>query len=164
MARYFYSEIASRPLKVGDKQFKFDPTGIIGGKLTGVLALEDGADIAAVELAVRMRVGVIEISKEDYDAQQAQKKRVLISQPSSTSNSDPLPTLPLSMQQQTGHVRHAQSEEPEPSEIPSEELDPEQLITLGGVASPEAFVAEDQRSGSHPQKRKGASRVANVAA
>lgn len=67
--RYFQTSNASRPYRVGNDIFTFEPAFQVGGNWHGVLAVEESA---ASSLAAGKFPQVKEISAEEYDA--AKKK------------------------------------------------------------------------------------------
>ena len=61
--RYFMTEIAARPVAMGDETVQWEQLGIFAGMLLGVLATEDDPTAAAILAAP----GAKEIDKAEYE-------------------------------------------------------------------------------------------------
>lgn len=84
--RYFITTVADRPVRVGGREFHFEPVALRGGSWLGVLAVEE--DSAANTLASGENPSVGEISKEKYDDE---KKKLASSTATSTGFPTPQP-------------------------------------------------------------------------
>lgn len=145
-AKFYYSDMASRPLVIDGHEYKFDPAGIIAGRMTGSLAVENPDDIARLDRAVANRAGVREIPRSDYDILQAKKKAIPISASSSNLSRQPPIVVPppLSMQGKTAVESAAGAGKPRSEEKPSM-LEPEKVIVLDRVNPPQLSVPNSER-------------------
>lgn len=157
MPRYFYSELARTPIVAGHVNIVFQKTGIIGSNVVGVYAADNRDELAVLAGAVSQRAGVIEISKEDYDQQVAQKKTIPSSQLFSTSN--PVPQLathqPSRVAERAGAESVVSQEEQKSSDIKAGKVeDPRSVIKIDKV-NPPSLVSEAERVApvATPQKR-----------
>ncbi len=97
--RFFFGENANRPLKIAGAVYAFEIVGHTAGTAQGVLAVEDDkAESFAVDAA---RLGVVEITEEDYTRMRSKKKR-LVNQPAGAPQ--PLPPTALSAIKGAGGV------------------------------------------------------------
>jgi hypothetical protein len=156
MPRYFHSQLAARPLVTGGVTIHFDPIGIFGGCLYGITEVEEGPKLQVLASAASARkLGVTEISAEEYAALRLKKKAIQDSPMRSDSSLPPVsrgPTL-------TEKVGVAFAEKPVVEELSSRKiLTPEDCIVLGAVNSPEPFVSEGDRMA--PMKPKSRRRAA----
>lgn len=146
--RYFYSELAGRPLTGGGVTINFEKTCIIGSNICGIYATGDENELALLNGAVQQGMGVIETSQEDYEKQQAQKKTTQFSQPYLTSKAEPLQARPLPYQikERPGVESVANPEALKSSEIRAGKVEnTESVIKVDKVASP-SLVQEEQRT------------------
>jgi hypothetical protein len=146
--RYFYSEIATRPLEGGPVKIVFEKTGIIGSNICGIYAAADVNEIALLAGAVSQRAGVVEITKEEYDQQRAQKKTVHNSQHSLTLRpvSQVSPPAQMRVAEKQGAESAERAGQPSSSKLESVEVDdPMSVIKVDTVASP-GLVQESERT------------------
>lgn len=61
--RFYFSTNCSRPVVFDNREFKFVPMSILGGRISGVFDTEDETDIAILNRAVAGQMGVTEISE-----------------------------------------------------------------------------------------------------
>lgn len=138
-SRYFQSERANYSIPEAANA-KFDPVGIFGGRMLGILETADPVLSGILERATSH--GITELSMEDYNKLVAQKKTPHNSTPSPPSNPDPVPRGPA-LAAQVGVESAGVS--------PSAESFGDQLktlaecISIGPVNSPDAIVAESDR-------------------
>jgi hypothetical protein len=71
--RYYFGENAARPIIAAGRKFPFETTALVGGTVQGVVAVPD--DLNEVFMSVAQRFGVVEITKEAYDAVLLKKKQ-----------------------------------------------------------------------------------------
>jgi hypothetical protein len=127
MSKFYVYENASRRLRTGGFTFSFDVIEQFGGNWRGVLKLDDEASIAALsEIAVRL--GVKEISEEEYDGWLKKKLNSRLPSPDIIR----LPTSPLKV-----GVGHVVIKEPSGRTIPeaaitvSPKISSDEAITMG---------------------------------
>jgi hypothetical protein len=148
MPRYYYSELANRPISDGNVTVNFEKTAIIGSNIVGIYATDDPGELAVLNGAVQLRAGVMEISQQEYEEQLAQKKTTLNSLPSSVSKHVVMPvqSRPLPVAERSG-VESVVSAEPKLfEEIKTGTVeDPKSVIKVDNVASPD-FVKEEERT------------------
>jgi len=65
--RYFITTVADRPIRVGGREFKFDPVALRGGSWVGILAVAE--DATASFLASSAHPSVSEIDETAYEAE-----------------------------------------------------------------------------------------------
>lgn len=166
MPRYFYSELASRPIQGGVTVINFEKTCIIGSNICGIYATDDPNEIALLMGAISQRAGVVEISQADYAAHQAQKKTIQFSPPSLTLKAVPQVAPPTTsrLAEKSGVESAGNTEAQKSSEIKSGKVeDPKSVIKIDSVASP-GFVQEQERTAPVETKPKKANVKANARA
>jgi len=141
MPRYFHSEMANRPLISGATTVTFEPTGIFGGRLFGVVAVDEGPKLQLVLAAIAKKLGVSEITEGEYLKELERKKKIPSSTPSQAS-SQPAQRGPT-LSEVVGVVSAERPVVPESSS--TKILEPKDCVALGAVASPEPFIDEKDR-------------------
>lgn len=142
MPRYFYSEMASRPLVDGGVRIEFAPVGIYGGRLCGVLSTDDQKTIDILTKAIGRKMGVTEVTFDDFVKLEAQKKRTPDSPRRADSSLPPVSRGPTLAEK----VGVAFAEKPVVEELSSRSIVTEKdCIVIGAVNSPEPFVNEGDR-------------------
>lgn len=147
MPRYFYSELANRPLVGSNVNIVFQRTAIIGSNICGIYASDNRDELAVLDGAISQRAGVIEIGKDEYDQQVAQKKTTHNSLPSSTSNPEPKVAHqpPIQVTARAGVESAGKTEGLKSSEIKAGKVeDPRSVIKVDSVNSP-GLVQESER-------------------
>ncbi len=158
--RYFYSELASRPLTDGATTITFEKTAIVGSNICGIYAADSPAEVGLLEQAAHQRTGVIEISEEDYNAHKAQKKSTPSWQQSSTLRPvQQVQPQQLSTMAETQGVTSAEKTDKQQSSNPeSGRIDnPKSIVKLDKVNSP-AFVNDSERLAPVEAKSKASKR------
>lgn len=150
MARYFYTNSAARPLKFGPTTFKFSPVSVLAGRMAGVYEATDEAEINLLSNASQQKLGVSEITLEEYDRAKKKRPGTRSSSVSSLSRARPIqiPQLPTFSVAPKGGVASAAgttaSNSPQPTEVlPLPTVT--SLMKLGKVNSPSSLVAEGDR-------------------
>lgn len=143
MPRYFYSQLAARPLVSGGVTIMFDPIGIFGGCLHGITEAEDGPKLQVLAgAAAANKLGVTEISEAEHAELRLKKKATHVSPTRSDSSLPPVsrgPTL-------TDKIGVAFAAKPVAEELSSRSILTEKdCIVIGAVNSPEPFVNEGDR-------------------
>ena len=161
MPRYFQSELANRPLVLNGRTYTFD----LVSRNLGTFKAETDQQIADLASAVG-RLGVSEITPEDFEKLQAQKKTTPGSNPSGSLRSvrpvvqsaSRLPTTPIAERQGVAYAAN------DPKPEPKEEADTGKLpavadlIEVGPVASPSPVKDSERVGGSAKKSRAKASK------
>lgn len=149
MARYFYTNSAARPVKFGAVTFRFTPVSMTAGRMAGVYEATNEGEITLLTNAVHQRLGVSEITQEQFDHSKKKQLRTKPSKGSSLLESriHQPPVLPnLSVANKAGVASAAGSA---PSAAQAAEVLPlpkvTSLMKLGRVNSPNPMVAEGAR-------------------
>lgn len=162
--KWYFSDIG-RDITVGGRTYSFTPVGVIGGRMQGILEA-DGQAEADLDLAVQRRAGVVSIPKDEYDQLLGKADRMGSSRPSSPLSQPRAVEATVgrgpSLSTQKQGVTRAPSET-EGLASPSESRDalpePQDLIRIERVASPELIVKEEDRLATSPEatekKRRG---------
>lgn len=133
--RYFMTEIAARPVAMGDETVQWEQLGIFAGMLLGVLATEDDPTAAAILAAP----GAKEIDKSEYETL-TQKKTSDKSPDSKPSQPAPAVPPPFATLAEDGRVGHVQSAVPQPAQaepiLPGMKT-PSEYLRIQKVESPE---------------------------
>jgi hypothetical protein len=111
--RYFFTEQAAVPFVISGRTYNFTPTGVVSGRLVGVL--EATTDQVLADLLSVVGRGVVEIDVKDFEIE---KKKLSPStsagsSPSSNRAAAPSALQSVSLQAKTGVLRAA-GESPEP--------------------------------------------------
>jgi hypothetical protein len=164
MPRYFYSQLAQRPLVANGISFEFHKTGILGGNICGVYATQSPQEEEALALAVSQRLGVEEISAADYEQQMAQKKTTLTSSPYLTLRPvhQAAQGPSLSMAEDKQGVQSAENAAPKSSDKPKDVVPASEMDSLKAtepVSSPDVLIQDQNRL--EPVKSKGKGRGRN---
>lgn len=67
MAKYFFSTMVSRPMKLSGFTIKFEVCSVSGGRASGIYEATDPGEIAVLDDAVRGKRGVQELTPERYE-------------------------------------------------------------------------------------------------
>lgn len=133
--RYFMTEIAARPVVMGDEVVQWDQLGIFAGMLLGVLATEDNATAGAI-LATP---GAREIDQTEYEAltQKKTPDRSPVSKPSQPAPVVPPPFATLAEDGRVGHVQSVVPQQAQAEPILPGMKTPSEYLKIQRVESPE---------------------------
>lgn len=133
--RYFMTEIAARPVVMGDEAVQWDQLGIFAGMLLGVLATEDDATAGAI-LATP---GAREIDQTEYEAltQKKTPDRSPVSKPSQPAPVVPPPFATLAEDGRVGHVPSAVPQPVQAEPILPGMKTPSEYLKIQKVESPD---------------------------
>ena len=133
--RYFMTEIAARPVVMGDEAVQWDQLGIFAGMLLGVLATEDNATAGAI-LATP---GAREIDQTEYEAltQKKTPDRSPVSKPSQPAPVVPPPFATLAEDGRVGHVPSVVPQQAQAEPILPGMKTPSEYLRIQKVEPPE---------------------------
>ena len=133
--RYFMTEIAARPVVMGDEAVQWDQLGIFAGMLLGVLATEDNATAGAI-LATP---GAREIDQTEYEAltQKKTPDRSPVSKPSQPAPVVPPPFATLAEDGRVGHVQSVVPQQAQAEPILPGMKTPSEYLKIQKVESPD---------------------------
>ena len=133
--RYFMTEIAARPVVMGDEAVQWDQLGIFAGMLLGVLATEDDATAGAI-LATP---GAREIDQTEYEAltQKKTPDRSPVSKPSQPAPVVPPPFATLAEDGRVGHVQSVVPQQAQAEPILPGMKTPSEYLKIQKVESPD---------------------------
>lgn len=155
---YFLASSASRPIVLENREYKFVPLSILGGRISGVYDTDDETDVAILKRAVSRKVGIVEI--DETEAEKAKKKiktypgrSALLStgvlQRPRLANSKAGELLPMaSIEDRAGIVASGAPPKPErPAPRAAEATIPGiiSLARVGRVNPPQPFVQQGER-------------------
>ena len=155
MPRYLFTEFAESPVKANGKTYQFDKVSFSVGHWLGTLEVED-AEVPGL-LAVR---GVSEVSADDYEKLQAQKKTIPYSGRLNAWNNSSRPVVqqkgpPIPIAEKPGAVSAgANLPPPEPVAESKKFPDVKDVLKVEKVAPPQPIVEGDRRIGESKSKRK----------
>lgn len=92
MPKHYFTSLASRPMKLSGKDFRFAICSIAGGRASGVYEATDPAEIAILDAAVSGRRGVQEIGADEFETL---KKKASQTRQSVSSNGSKPPRVVL---------------------------------------------------------------------
>lgn len=152
--RYLFTEFAENPVAANGRTYQFEKVSWSVGHWLGTVEVDDGE--AAGLLAVR---GVSEISREDYDKLQAQKKTIPYSGKSPLLNHSPRPVVqqkgpPIPIAEKPGVASAGGNNPPAPKPADAKEFPAVgDVLKIAPVASPQPIVEGDRRVGDAPKRR-----------
>ena len=155
--RYFQHDNANQPVQVGGKQIQFEAVSHVAGKLLGVHAAE-GAEADQLAQLVSRRVGIIEISLDDYEKLRAQKKTTPFSNSLNSLRNSPRPVVqpgsgpqqPLEAKQGVVSAGGNLPPENEKPDLP----DVGDVLKVEPVAPPKPIVEGERRVGESKRRSK----------
>lgn len=146
MPRYFFTEQAAVPFVISGRTYNFTPTGVVSGRLVGVL--EAATDEALADMLSIVGRGVVEIDAQDFELEK-KKQSPSISVASSPSNNQvaaPSALQSLSIHPKAG-VPRAAGESPEPKpDAPKPLPSVKDVIVVARVSPVQPLVKASDRT------------------
>lgn len=154
MPRYFFTENARQPLVISGRTYEFKPCGIIGGHLQGILEAADPQAEHELGVYAAQRRGVLEIPEEEFLQLGKEPERIRSSQQSSPLKIGRAVEARLHPAKQ-GIARSAEERTHSmESQSSSGKMDPDNVIKLGKVNSPNVLLKDSERSARPGSRRR----------